>query len=249
MKISAPIITLLAGGALAAGLLVANGLTAGGTAQDTGLQVAGSTTEEDGEKAPADDQAAGDEEAAGNGAGEAAGKDEGAAAEEVVEKVRRTYAARVKGGGPLVAISVRDGVGIAYLCDGDKLEEWLKGKAADGRLTLTGEDDAKLTATFNATRAKGSVTVGDETYEFTAPTVKKPSGLYKATAEVRGAKVEGNWIVLPDGTTQEGMVTTNGVATGAPPINLTTGTATVGGEELTVVATDPESGIGFPTAP
>ena len=249
MRISAPIITLLAGGALAGGLIVANSVTAGGTATSTAVQVAEEGPAADagaeaaaGEKA-AKDEAAKDKAAAGDGAaagGEAAA---GAAAEDAPEKVRRTYAGRVKGGGPLLAISVRDGVAVAYLCDG-KLEAWFKGTATAGRLTLTGKKGGDLTGTFNADRAKGSVTVGPREWDFQTPTVKKPSGLWKATAEVRGATVEGGWVVLKDGT-QVGMVTRNGVPTTAPLIDPAAGRVTIDGQLLTVVATDSETGAGF----
>jgi len=259
MKISAPIITLLAGGALAGGLIVANSVTAGGTATSTAVQVAeqGAAADE-GAKAAADEKAAKDKAAAeaaadqgaaqdeaatGAAAGGAAAQPGGAAAEDAPEKVRRTYAGRVKGGGPLLAISVRDGVAVAYLCDG-KLEAWFKGTATAGRLTLTGKKGGDLTGTFNADRAKGSVTVGQREWDFQTPTVKKPSGLWKATAEVRGATVEGGWVVLKDGT-QVGMVTRNGVPTTAPLIDPAAGRVTIDGQLLTVVATDSETGAGF----
>jgi serine/threonine-protein kinase len=264
MKISAPIITLLAGGALAGGLIVANSVTAGGTATSTAVQVAEKgAAADDGAKAAADEKAAKDkaaaeaaadqgaadqgaaqdEAAAGAAAGGAAAQPGGAAAEDAQEKVRRTYAGRVKGGGPLLAISVRDGVAVAYLCDG-KLEAWFKGTAKAGRLTLTGKKGGELTGTFNADRAKGSVTVGQRQWDFQTPTVKKPSGLWKATAEVRGARVEGGWVVLEDGT-QVGTVTRNGVPTTAPLIDPAAGRVTIDGQLLTVVATDSETGAGF----
>jgi hypothetical protein len=261
MKISAPIITLLAGGALAGGLIVANSVTAGGTATSTAVQVAEEgAAADDGAKAAADEKAAKDKaakdkaakdkaapaegaapEATGAAAGGAAAG--GAAAEDAQEQVRRTYAGRVKGGGPLLAISVRDGVAVAYLCDG-KLEAWFKGTAKAGRLTLTGKKGGDLTGTFNAGRAKGSVTVGRRQWDFQTPTVKKPSGLWKATAEVRGATVEGGWVVLEDGT-QVGLVRRNGVPATAPLIDPAAGRVTIDGQLLTVVATDSETGAGF----
>jgi len=241
MKISAPIVTLIAGGALAGGLLVANGLTAGGTTQGTSVQVAGSTTGD------ADDDKADDKEKA-NG-DETAGKDDGEGtadadqAADFGQKERITYAGRVKGGGPLLAISIRNGVAIAYLCDG-KLEAWLKGKAEDGRITLTGTD-ARLSGTINEDRARGSVRVGKTTWEFHAPTAKPSSGIWKATAKVRGARVEAGWVVLDDGG-QSGMFTRNGAGgTAAPRLDTTTGTATIDGQQIDVTATDPDTGTGF----
>jgi hypothetical protein len=262
MKISAPIITLLAGGALAGGLVVANGMTATAGSPASAVQVSGEAGDdgaaaEDAAGSAADENEAGEQDEAGAagageqqeapgaaaGGGEKAQGKEGAA--DAAENVRRTYAGRVQGQGkrPLLAISVRDGVAVAYLCDG-KLEAWLKGTASDGRLSLKGEDGAKLSASFDADRAKGSVSVGERTFDFSVKTVKKPSGLWKAAAEVRGAKVQGGWIVLEDGT-QVGMVTRDGAGASAPAIDAATGRTTIDGQVLTAVAADPDTGAGF----
>jgi len=244
MKISAPIVTLIAGGALAGGLLVANGLTAGGTTQGTSVQVAGQTTGDgqgDAAAGKADDKAKGDETAEKDDGEGAADADQAAA--NFGEKERITYAGRVKGGGPLLAISVRNGTAIAYLCDG-KLEAWLKGKAEDGRITLTGTD-ARLSGTINEDRARGSVTVGKRTWEFHAPTAKPSSGIWKATAKVRGARVEAGWVVLDDGS-QSGMFRRDGAGGAtAPRLDTTTGTATIDGQQIVVTATNPDTGTGF----
>ena len=75
--------------------------------------------------------------------------------------------------------------------------------------------------------------------------MKKPSGLWKATAKVRGATVKAGWVVLADGN-QVGMYTTDGAGgTAAPRLDAATGRATIGGAVLTAVAADPESGAGF----
>jgi serine/threonine-protein kinase len=258
MKISAPIITLLAGGALAGGLVVANGVSAANTGTPTAAaQVSGQTgTDDDAAASSAGDKKAADKAAGGTSededqapgaaaAGNPATGTPGGATAAKKENVRRTYAGRVAGAGhqPLLAISVRDGVAVAYICDG-KLEAWLKGTASDGHLSLKGDDGAKLTASFSATRAKGSVTVGNKTWEFVTPVVKKPSGLYKATAKVRGAKVQGGWVVLADGD-QVGLVRRDGAPATAPVIDTATGRTTIDGQVLTAVAADPDSGAGF----
>ena len=64
--------------------------------------------------------------------------------------------------------------------------------------------------------------------------VAKPSGLYRATATVRNAKVVGGWIVLPDGS-QVGVVTVDDVPQPAPAIDPGTGAVTVDGAALTAV--------------
>jgi hypothetical protein len=105
------------------------------------------------------------------------------------------YGGYVKGNGGLIAISVRDGKAIGYFCDG-KSEAWFKGSEADGKVELKGFGDAKALATLGGGRAKGWLSVSGRKWSFAAPTVVKPSGLYRATAEVRGAKLKVGWILL-----------------------------------------------------
>ena len=73
-------------------------------------------------------------------------------------KVTATWAGDVDGGKATIAISAKDGVAIAYVCDGNRVEAWLQGTAADGKLDLTGKK-AKLTGTFANGRATGTVNV------------------------------------------------------------------------------------------
>lgn len=106
------------------------------------------------------------------------------------------YGGYVKGNGGLIAISVRDGKAIGYFCDG-RNEAWLKGGEAGGKVTLKGLGTARATATLGGGQAKGSLSVGGRKWSFTAPAVVKPSGLYRATALVRGAKLRVGWIQVP----------------------------------------------------
>ena len=59
--------------------------------------------------------------------------------------VKADYAGRVQGNGGLIAISIRNGKAVGYFCDG-RIEAWLKGKAADGKVTLSGPHNASLIA-------------------------------------------------------------------------------------------------------
>ncbi|MDP9849093.1 hypothetical protein [Streptosporangium lutulentum] len=113
--------------------------------------------------------------------------------------VKADYAGRVAGNGGLIAISIRNGKAVGYFCDG-RIEAWLKGRAADGEVTLTGANDASLVARIGGGRAGGALEFGGRRWNFKAPTVKKPSGLYRASAVVRGAKVRAGWIYLDDGS-------------------------------------------------
>nr|WP_311132205.1 hypothetical protein [Nonomuraea gerenzanensis]SBO91840.1 hypothetical protein BN4615_P1354 [Nonomuraea gerenzanensis] len=126
------------------------------------------------------------------------------------------FAGRVAGGGGLVALSVRDGKAVGYFCDGRR-EVWMSGEARDNRATLVGPEDGRtlMTADLGEDGAKGSLVLGEDAFRFTAPAVERPSGLYRATEQVRGASVVGGWIVLPDGR-QVGAVRFGGAGRPAP---------------------------------
>ncbi|MBB6555981.1 hypothetical protein HD593_010776 [Nonomuraea rubra] len=126
------------------------------------------------------------------------------------------FAGRVSSGGGLVALSVREGKAIGYFCDGRR-EIWMSGDARDNRVTLTAPKGGKalMTADLDEDGAMGNLVLGEDAFRFTAPVVERPSGLYRATGQVRGASVVGGWIVLPDGR-QVGAVNVGGVEQPAP---------------------------------
>jgi hypothetical protein len=102
------------------------------------------------------------------------------------------YAGVVQGNGGLVGIAVRNGRAIAYFCDGH-IESWLKGKAENNTLVLEGKNSL-ITAALGGGKAQGKIEFQGHKWRFAAPVVKKPSGLYRATALVRGARIVGGWI-------------------------------------------------------
>lgn len=162
---------------------------------------------------------------------------------------RANYAGEVNGGGASVAISIHHGQAIAYVCNGSVIEAWLKGTAANGHLTMTGKGHARLSATYRTKRAVGHVIAHGVRYTFSAPAVHKPSGLYRAIAIVRGAKIKAGWIVLPDGS-QVGSLepNTNAAApsaTRAPMLDVTTGTAHDGNTVLVATPISGVTGSGF----
>ncbi|MFH9549489.1 hypothetical protein [Streptomyces sp. NPDC017435] len=144
------------------------------------------------------------------------------------------YAGRTDDDAAAIAVSVRDGKAIAYFCDGRTKESWLRGDVQDdGTLRLTGEHGATLDGTLQEGRSvDGTVSVGGGRHAFSADRAKKPSGLWRATATVRSAKIDGGWIVLKDGT-QVGIVTRDGEPAPAPRIDPETGAVTVDGQRLT----------------
>ncbi|MBB6546215.1 hypothetical protein [Nonomuraea rubra] len=178
-----PVITLAAGAVLAVGLGVASTI-ATPAAEETAAGTAAEAPAEAPTEAPPEEQ---------NTAAPSPSPSQTAA-----KKIAKAdYGGRVKGNGALIAISIRNGKAIGYFCDG-KTEAWFKGSESDGDLQLKGVANAgsKVTAELGGGRAEGWVSVGGKKWDFTAPTVVKPSGLYRATAIVRGARLRAGWIMI-----------------------------------------------------
>jgi hypothetical protein len=149
------------------------------------------------------------------------------------------YAGRTDDDSSAVAVTLRDGKAVAYFCDGRDQESWLKGDVeADGSMRLTGQNGNVLTGELKGKRIRGTVDMGQREYGFTADKAVKPSGLYRATATVRGAEVDGGWIVLPSGR-QVGILNRAGKPGPAPRIDPETGAVTVDGQRLTAKPVTP----------
>jgi serine/threonine-protein kinase len=166
------------------------------------------------------------------------------AASTPADHTRATFAGHVENDGGTLAISLRDGVAIAYICDGNRLEAWLKGTAAAGKLSLTGKKGAKISGTFEAGRARGTVTADGRTNDFSIGIAKKPSGLYRTAAKVRNAEVVGSWIVLQDGR-QVGVLTEDGAPGPAPALDVAGRRTMVDGAEVAATTIDVDTGEGF----
>ncbi|MFD9906227.1 hypothetical protein [Streptomyces sp. NPDC059063] len=124
-----------------------------------------------------------------------------------------------------VAITLNDGKAVAYYCDGRTTESWLKGDVKDdGSMRLTGKGGAKLDGRLSGNRIRGTVDIREKTSDFTAARSAKPSGLYRATTQVRGAKLDAGWIVQADGS-QVGILNRDGRPRKAPRLDPRTRTA------------------------
>lgn len=145
-----------------------------------------------------------------------------------------SYSGRTDDDSSSVAVSIRAGRAIAYFCDGHSKEAWLKGPVkSDGSMRLTGGDGAVLNGTVREDeRIRGAVEFDGGHYAFTARKAVKGTALYRATATVRGARIDGGWIVLADGS-QVGVVDRDGTPSAAPGIDPETGAVTVDGRRLT----------------
>lgn len=236
MKPSKPIVTLLAGLAVAAVLLVVNYRVSAGDA-DPAVAAGAEAAATAGAEPPATAGAEPPATAGASAAPEPTASAAKTAKPPPAPPLDVTWAGEVKGAGTL-AITAKGDKAIAYLCDGRRLEAWFTGTAKAGKLSLTADGGATLTGTFGNGKANGTVTVQGRSLNFSLATVKKPSGLYRATADIRGAKIVGGWIQLPNGK-QVGLATVDGALASPSPLDIATRTATVDG--VTVMAT-PASG-------
>ncbi|WP_300013693.1 hypothetical protein [Pseudonocardia sp.] len=151
--------------------------------------------------------------------------------------VETLWAGRSSGNEVTVAIAVKDGRAVAYVCDGDQVEAWLEGTLTGDRLALSGADGATLDGTVDETSALGSVAVGGTSWPYAAKAVQAPDGLYDGRANIDGVATRIGWIAL------DGTVTGGGRADGeiieAPPFDPTAPGATVlDGVPVTVSAVD-----------
>jgi len=224
MKLKGPIVTLGVGAVLAAALLVANVSLSHRDADADAVVPAAATSS----APPASTSASA-------ATSSAAATSPTASTTAAAGKV--TYAGQVKGGGSL-AVAVSGDTAVAYFCDGH-IEAWLWGSAAGGALHLKDKSGDTLTGTATGGRLTGTLTAHGRSRPVDLKAVHQPSGLYRATAEVRGAKVVGGWVVLPDGS-QVGVWTADGGAPRpAPALDLATGSVVLDGVPLTATAPDP----------
>jgi hypothetical protein len=89
------------------------------------------------------------------------------------------YTGPVTGGGATVAVSVRGGKAIGFVCTASGTATWLRGAAAAGLLQLAGSGHARLTGSYQYHRASGRARANGTQYKFAIPRVHK-AGLHAA---------------------------------------------------------------------
>ena len=244
MRRNTPLITLLTGAALGVILLIAcllstpskapAGYTAGATATATPPPASSAATQPSSASATATPSAA---------------SASATAPAVVTAPDKADYAGRVQGGGASIAISIHDGRAIAYVCNGSAIEAWYKGTADNGVLIMTGKNNAHLSAIYDFGKVTGDVLAHGTDYRFTVGVVHKPSGLYQATAVVRGASVKAGWIVLSNGSKVGSLESDANAAAPsaaqAPDLDLATGTAQDGDVVLHAIPVSGVTGSGF----
>jgi hypothetical protein len=110
-------------------------------------------------------------------------------------QARTTYVGVLHGLPVSVAVVVRGGTAVAYVCDGRRVSAWLQGTASGGRLDLSGPGGRRLTGSVRARTVTGSVRLGGRILTFTAtPAVEGRTGLFRRLLRTgRGSYLSG-WI-------------------------------------------------------
>jgi hypothetical protein len=118
-----------------------------------------------------------------------------------------TFVAATQNREALVAIVTSGDKTLAYVCDGEKVAEWYRGRAVAGAVNLTSTGGAsKLEAKLDGGVWDGVITLeGDRRWTFRASSAAAPAGLYRSDDVINGARFLGGWVVLENGD-QRGAV-------------------------------------------
>jgi hypothetical protein len=137
------------------------------------------------------------------------------------------YAGRTDDDSAAIAVAILGDQAAAYLCDGQDVEAWFRGKVEGNQISLTSKRGAALEAKLIHGGLEGKIELADEELTFTIPQAEPPAGLYRA----RGSKTTIGWIILPDGS-QVGIQTTGEESAPAPELDPDNPEVTVNGEQL-----------------
>jgi hypothetical protein len=145
----------------------------------------------------------------------AAAQPEPTAAPPVVAE--KAYTGRSAGNEVTVAVAVKDGRAVAYVCDGKKVEAWMEGTLTGGALSLTGKTST-ITGTVDEKATFGTVVVDGKEWPFSARGVTAPAGLYEGRGTLAGVATRVGWIVDGDGKVT-GVANRGGRRSAAPTLD------------------------------
>ena len=76
-------------------------------------------------------------------------------------------------------ITVQGDKAVAYACDGNTVESWLRGSAVNGALSLANKDKtSRLEGHLEGNAVVGTLWIGEKKWDFNAPAAQPPAGLY-----------------------------------------------------------------------
>jgi hypothetical protein len=142
----------------------------------------------------------------------------------------------IASGAMTLEITVEGDRAVAYACDGNTIEAWLRGSATNGALSLANKDKtSRLEGHLEGTAVVGTLWIGEKKWDFTAPAAQPPAGLY--VYDDAGART--SWIIDGNGGVTGVLRQPDGSTRPAPGLALDR-TSVINGR--TIVATRVEGG-------
>jgi hypothetical protein len=135
-------------------------------------------------------------------------------------------------------ITVNGKEAVAYACDGNTIEAWLKGGATNGALSLASKDkssrlEGKLQGATPDAEVVGTLWIGDRKWDFKTGPAEPPGGLY--VYENNG--VRNSWIVDQTGGVTGVQRRLDGTTAPAPAL-AADGVAVIDGQSVTATRVD-----------
>jgi hypothetical protein len=136
-------------------------------------------------------------------------------------------------------ISIDGDKAIAYACDGNTVESWLRGSAVNGTVSLASKDKtARLEGRLEGYAVVGTLSIGEKKWDFNAPAAQPPAGLYV----YENAGVRNSWIVDPNGGVTGVQRREDGSTAPAPKLT-TGGIADIDGIEVRVIRVEGDTNV------
>ena len=128
-------------------------------------------------------------------------------------------------------ITVQGDKAVAYACDGNTVESWLRGSAVNGAVSLANKDKtSRLEGHLEGNAIVGALWIGEKKWDVNAPVAQPPAGLYVYD----NAGVRNSWIVDPNGGVTGVQRREDGSTAPAPRLT-TDGIANVDGIEVKAI--------------
>jgi hypothetical protein len=136
-------------------------------------------------------------------------------------------------------ITVDGDKAIAYACDGNTIESWLRGSAVNGLVSLANKDKtSRLEGHLEGSAIVGTLWIGDKKWDFNAPAAQPPAGLYV----YENAGVRNSWIIDPNGGVTGVQRREDGSTAPAPKLT-TDGIANIDGIEVKAIRVEGGSNV------
>ena len=136
-------------------------------------------------------------------------------------------------------ITVQGDKAVAYACDGNTVESWLRGSAVNGAVSLANKDKtSRLEGHLEGNAIVGTLWIGEKKWDFNAPVAQPPAGLYVYD----NAGVRNSWIVDPNGGVTGVQRREDGSTAPAPRLT-TDGIANVDGIEVKAIRVQGDSDV------